>query len=129
MKKNKSTIKFDKKDVEIIRTKDSGKGGQHRNKTESCIIAIHKPTGLRAKSADRKQGQNLTIALKELEQRVINYENLNSNTQENNKRKNLIGSGQRGDKIRTYRTQDNIVIDHKNNNKLQLTDVLQGKIS
>lgn len=32
----------------------------------------------------------------------------------------------RGDKIRTYRFQDNIVCDHRNNKKVSLDKVLNG---
>jgi len=119
---------FDKNDVNIIRTKDSGKGGQHRNKTESCIIATHTPTGLTAKAADRKQGQNLTNAMSTLEQKVLQHYQEIWDSKLSLHRIALLGTGARGDKIRTYREQDNIVIDHNSNQKLLLTNVLKGNL-
>jgi peptide chain release factor 1 len=121
-------IRFDRRDVRIIRTKDSGKGGQHRNKTESCIVAIHEPTGIQAKAAERKQGQNLTVALEELERRVRAEGRAHWSTRLNTTRQRLIGSGERGDKVKTYREQDGVVTDHLTGEKRRLDDVLAGKI-
>jgi peptide chain release factor 1 len=121
-------IQFDPKDVKIIRTKDSGKGGQHRNKTESCIVAIHEPTGIQAKAADRKQGQNLTTAMHELERRVREREQASWQERLNTLRQQLIGSGERGDKIRTYRERDDVVIDHRTGQKMRFREVVNGNI-
>jgi protein subunit release factor A len=40
-----------------------------------------------------------------------------------------VGSGQRGDKVRTYRYKDNIVIDHINNKKHRLSDIMSGDLT
>ena len=114
--------------MDIIRTKDSGKGGQHRNKTESCIVATHRPTGLQAKAAARSQQQNLTDAMTELEQRVRAEQSASWQDRLSVLRAKLVGSGQRGDKIRTYREQDNIVTNHINDNKIALDKVLAGEL-
>lgn len=115
-------------DIETITTKDSGKGGQHRNKTESCVIMIHRPTGISAKAADRKQGQNKTLARQILENKVAkHYQDIKSQSLNTN-RKQQIGSGMRGDKIKTYREKDNVVIDHRTNQKMRLSEILKGNL-
>jgi peptide chain release factor 1 len=47
----------------------------------------------------------------------------------NTERAAQVGSGMRGDKIRTYRERDNIVIDHRTERKLQLDRWLKGEWS
>ena len=51
-----------------------------------------------------------------------------SSDAENSMRKAQVGSGQRGDKVRTYRFQDDRVVDHRVGKKIRLADVLAGDI-
>jgi len=52
-------------DVEPFR--GSGPGGQHRNKTESGIRLLHRPTGITTQASERRsQSQNLGVALDRL---------------------------------------------------------------
>lgn len=43
-------------------------------------------------------------------------------------RKSQVGTGMRGDKIRTYRYQDDTCCDHRNDNKVSLKKVMSGNI-
>jgi len=45
---------------------------------------------------------------------------------QNNDRKTQIGSGMRGDKIRTYREQDDRITDHRTNKKFSLAEWVKG---
>ena len=63
-------MKFDIKDVTFEYTRGTGPGGQHKNKTNSCVVATHVPTGIQARVDGRKQGSNKKKAIKELERRV-----------------------------------------------------------
>lgn len=55
---------FDLKDIDVTSMKSPGPGGQHVNKTESGIRAVHRPTGLEVKiTTHRSQARNKDIAL------------------------------------------------------------------
>jgi len=97
-------------DLEITTTKGSGPGGQNRNKVESEVAILHKPTGLRVRyGSERSQHQNRQTALSILAARLSQQQAAQRMQDKNALRKHQVGSGQRGDKIRTIRTQDNQV--------------------
>ncbi|MFN0056736.1 MAG: peptide chain release factor family protein [Planctomycetales bacterium] len=51
-------------DCEIQRTRRSGPGGQHRNKVESAVVILHRPTGVLAEASERRsQAENRQVAL------------------------------------------------------------------
>lgn len=52
------------KDCDVTRTRRSGPGGQHRNKVETAIVLVHRPTGVRAEASERRsQAQNHDAAV------------------------------------------------------------------
>lgn len=52
---------------EILRTRRSGPGGQHRNKVETAIVIKHEPTGLVAEANEkRSQAENRAVAIQRL---------------------------------------------------------------
>ena len=52
------------KDCDVTRTRRSGPGGQHRNKVETAIVLVHRPTGVRAEASERRgQAQNYDVAV------------------------------------------------------------------
>ncbi len=64
--------------------------------------------------------------MEELEKRVRELSKATWQKRLNIERQYLIGSGERGDKIRTYRERNNVVIDHRSNMKMRLTDFERG---
>ena len=120
-------FKIDKRDIKYITTKGTGPGGQHRNKTESCVIAIHKPTGLSVKIDARNQHKNKALATRLLVERVREQECSKSNSRRHANRKQQVGSGMRGDKRRTYRSRDDRVVDHITGQKWRLSRWIRGE--
>lgn len=118
---------LDVKDVEITTARGSGPGGQNRNKTESCVIAVHKPSGISVRiDNERSQHQNKASALKLLAAKLYESEREKAFNERERDRKQQVGSGMRGDKVRTYRTQDDQVNDHVTGQKWRLKDWIRG---
>jgi peptide chain release factor 1 len=117
---------LDERDVELVRTRGTGPGGQHRNKVESCVIATHRPTGLSARADMRSQHTSKTMALEILAARVSAHLTGSARRERDADRRAQVGAGMRGDKIRTYRTQDDRVTDHRTNRTFSLTTLLRG---
>ena len=58
-------------DLEEKFIRSSGKGGQHVNKTSTCVWLKHLPTGVEVKCmAERSQSMNRFLARRELLERV-----------------------------------------------------------
>jgi peptide chain release factor 1 len=114
-------------DVDIQTARGSGPGGQNRNKTESCVIITHKATGLQVRiDNERSQSQNKALAMKLMAARLYEAEREKARLVKESDRKQQVGTGQRGDKIRTYRTQDDQVTDHRTGLKSRLAKWYNG---
>lgn len=129
--------KFEPEDIDInkadLRTdtfRASGAGGQHVNKTESGVRFTHIPTGIVAESTDsRSQHRNRDIAMNRLYIKMREAQENANHKEQKTKRKSLVGSGDRSDKIRTYNYPQNRLTDHRINLTLYSLDkVVQGQI-
>lgn len=114
-------------DVEIATVRGSGPGGQKRNKTETCVIATHRPTGVQVRiDNERSQQQNRRLAMQVLRARIAAADEDRKVRETNDLRRQQVGSGMRGDKVRTYREKDNLVTDHRSGAKWLLDAWLRG---
>lgn len=110
-------------------TRGRGPGGQHKNKTDSCVVLTHLPSGITVTVDGRDQHANRRAARAELERRLAVREATTQRTQLRELRRGQIGSGERGDKVRTYREQDGRVTDHRTGRQAALGAVLRGDLS
>ncbi|WP_343183660.1 peptide chain release factor 1 [Buchnera aphidicola] len=123
-------IKIQNKDLKIDTFRSSGAGGQHVNTTDSAIRITHIPTGVSVECQDeRSQHKNKAKALNILQTRIQNQISIKKKRESSIKKKNLLGSGSRSDRNRTYNFSQNRVTDHRINITIyKLDKILEGNL-
>ena len=118
-------------DIEMQVYRASGAGGQHINKTSSAVRLIHKPSGLVvACQEERSQAQNREKAMMMLKSKLYDIAQTEQTQNIAKDRKSQVGTGDRGEKIRTYNYPQGRVTDHRINLTLyKLEAILNGDIN
>ena len=116
------------RDLKIEWYSGTGAGGQYRNKHQNSCRITHLPTGTVVKSECRSRQNSLESAMAELQQRIDTEAKRQYNNNIANNRKAQVGTGMRGDKIRTYRFQDDIVQDHLTEKRAKCSQIMKGNI-
>lgn len=115
-------------DLEWTTTRGSGPGGQNRNKVETAVVVRHALSGITVRcETERSQFRNRELALRILEAKLRDLHESEAHAVESRKRKNQVGSGQRGDKRRTIRVRDGRVTDHVTGQSWTLKAYLNGE--
>jgi peptide chain release factor 1 len=112
-------------------SRSSGPGGQNVNKVSSAIKLEHIPTGITVHMQDEKsQHKNRAKAWRLLRSRIYEHFQSQKRAERDSKRKTMIGSGDRSQKIRTYNFPQNRVTDHRINLSLYNLDrIMAGDMS
>lgn len=123
-------VELKTEELHIQATRAGGPGGQHVNTTDSAVQVTHLPTGIMVKCQDgRSQGKNKEKALQILRAKLLEAKIREEHEKYSAHRKNLIGSGGREEKIRTYNFPQNRLTDHRVNLTLyNLDQVMTGAL-
>ncbi len=118
-------------DLRIDTYRSSGAGGQHVNTTDSAIRITHLPTGLVVTCQDEKsQHKNKAKALKVLSSRLLDLTRREEEAKRAAERKDMVRSGDRSEKIRTYNFPQDRITDHRIGLTVHnLPGVLQGDLT
>jgi peptide chain release factor 1 len=124
-------IEIAKGDLRVDTYRSSGAGGQHVNKTDSAIRLTHLPTGIVVECQDeRSQHKNRARAMSLLQAKLNDRARQAQANEQAERRRVLVGSGDRSEKIRTYNFPDGRVTDHRINLTLhRLPQTMAGDLT
>lgn len=119
-------FKIKDSDLRVEWYSGTGPGGQNKNKVKCSCRLTHIPTGTVSTAQTRERPNSYKQAFDSLTEKVLAHY---TSAHLDNKRSDVraqIGSGMRGDKIRTIRFQDDTATDHKNSKSIRARDYMAG---
>ena len=124
------SIEINPADLRTDTFRASGAGGQHVQKTDSAIRLTHIPTGTVVECQDeRSQHKNRARAMSLLKAKILASERSKQQQAEAETRRNLVGTGDRSERIRTYNFPQGRLTDHRINLTLyKLGDIVEGDL-
>jgi len=124
-------IDINPSDLKVDTFRASGAGGQHVNKTDSAIRLTHLPSGIVVECQDeRSQHKNRARAMSLLQAKLNSQQQDKAAAEQASTRRQLVGSGDRSERIRTYNYPQGRITDHRINLTLyKLDDVMTGGLA
>ena len=124
-------VEINKADLRIDTYRASGAGGQHVNKTDSAVRLTHLPSGIVVECQDeRSQHKNRARAMSLLQAKLLTSAQDKQASEQAETRRNLVGTGDRSDRIRTYNFPQGRMTDHRINLTLyKLDEIMEGELN
>ncbi len=122
-------VRVHPRDIDERFVRGSGAGGQHRNKTSTAVALLHRPSGIRVRvDGGRSQHLNRQTALDILRARLLQRQREQHTGAINRRRRDQVGSGMRGDKVRTIQVRNGKVRDHRTGKRTSVRRYLRGHL-
>ena len=116
-------------DLRIDTYRASGAGGQHVNKTDSAVRITHNPTGEVVQcQSERSQHKNRARAMKALKTKLLDRQRQKIEGDRSQARKDMVGTGDRNARIRTYNFPQNRLTDHRIGQNFSLEQIVEGRL-
>ena len=124
------SVQIEQKDLRVDVCRSSGAGGQHVNTTDSAVRVVHLPTKITVYCQQEKsQHANKERAFKILYARLLDFQTQKKLSEESQKRKDQMGTGDRSQRIRTYNFPQSRLTDHRIPlTKKNLLSILEGNL-
>jgi peptide chain release factor 1 len=124
-----SGVEIRLEDLDIRTSRGSGPGGQKRNKVETAVTIVHRPTGITVHcESEVSQSRNKAEAMSVLQSRLDAAHRQSQHRERNGQRQSQVGTGMRSDKIRTVQVKNSVVTNHMTGRKCSLEKYLKGDI-
>lgn len=126
---DESAIEINPADVREDVSRSGGPGGQGVNKIESAVQLTHLPTNIVVRMREeRSQHKNREKAWRLLRSRVFDHFDSKRRAERAGLRKQMIGSGDRNARVRTYSFPQNRCTDHRLNENFPLEKIISGEM-
>ena len=122
--------KFDLKDSDLTISwySGSGNGGSNRNKCQTSCRLVHVPTNTIVTAQTRSRENSYKQARSDMKKRLLENHNFLQHSKISQIKKEQVGSGMRGDKVRTIQFQRDKITDHRNGRTMSATQFMNGGI-
>ena len=123
---NTSILEVPDSDLKIDWYSGSGAGGQFRNKHKNSCRLTHIPTGMICTAQTRSRENSFREAKAAMLQKLQQIHKQEQYNVKSTIKRQQVGSGMRGDKIRTIRFQDDQAIDHRTHKRIRAEEYMNG---